>query len=145
MPNLDDISAEGATAPAADERVLIPNGVLTAAEGIAREALAEFAPRADVGEFVSFEALDEHTGLLRFATTRPGYPAWQWTVAVGRADAESELTVLEAELLPGEGALLAPEWLPWSERLAEYKAQQKLEAQARAEAGLDDDDSDDDE
>jgi hypothetical protein len=53
-----------------------------------------------------------------------------------------EPTVLEAELLPGEGALLAPDWVPWSERLEDYK---EAQAAAAAAAGVDelDDDSDD--
>ena len=47
---------------------------------------------------------------VRFASAQPGYPDWLWTVSV--ADVEGgEPTVLEAELLPGEGSLLAPDWL----------------------------------
>ena len=48
-------------------------------------------------------------------------------------------------LLPGENSLVAPDWVPWSERLADYKAlQAELEAQAaldaeEAEAGEDED------
>jgi hypothetical protein len=56
--------------------------------------------------------------------------------------------VLEAELLPGEGALLAPEWVPWAVRLAEYQAAQAALAAERgveAEDAADaDDDSDED-
>jgi hypothetical protein len=58
-------------------------------------------------------------------------------------------------MMPGEAALVAPKWVPWSERLADYKALQiELEAQAAAlaaeEAALaadseSDDDDDDDE
>ena len=32
--------------------------------------------------------------------------------------------MLEVELMPGDGALIAPDWLPWAERLAEYQAAQ---------------------
>ncbi|MGO2660544.1 DUF3027 domain-containing protein [Mycetocola reblochoni] len=122
----------------------LADGVLTAAEPLARDALAEVTARSDVGSLTGIEALDPITGLLRFACTRPGYPDWSWTVAVARVDDSSPTTVLEVELLPGDGSLLAPQWLPWSERLAEYKAQQKAEAEARAAAGLADGDTDDD-
>ena len=44
--------------------------------------------------------------------------------------------MLEAELMPGDGALLAPDWLPWAERLAEYQAAQA----ALAAEGLETDD-----
>src|SRR5690606_12091029 len=71
------------------------------------------------------------------------YPGWFWTVALA-AVAGSEPTVLELELLPGEDALLAPEWIPWSQRLEEFKAQQALAAQEAADSGDDGDDSDDD-
>jgi hypothetical protein len=77
---------------------------------------------------------------------------------------DEDPTVLEIELLPGDGALLAPEWVPWAERLAEYRAHQVELAEAAAADGgeadadggvddadgededddLDDDDDDDD-
>ena len=44
-----------------------------------------------------------------------------WTVSIARVG-DDEPTVLEAELLPREGALLAPDWVPWAERLADYQA-----------------------
>jgi hypothetical protein len=47
---------------------------------------------------------------------------------------------MEAELMPGEGALLAPDWVPWAERLEDYRAAQALIA---AEGGVDDLDDDD--
>ena len=36
-----------------------------------------------------------------------------------------EPSVLEVELMPGEGALLSPDWVPWIDRLAEYEAAQE--------------------
>ena len=53
-------------------------------------------------------------------------------------------------LLPGPDSLVAPDWVPWSERLADYKALQlELEKQAALEAeeaedSDDDEDTDDD-
>ncbi len=47
-----------------------------------------------------------------------GYRGWQWCVVVAGAPGTDAVTVSEVVLLPGEGALLAPEWVPWSERVA---------------------------
>ena len=47
----------------------------------------------------------------------PGYRGWCWAVTVVRAARSKTVTVDESVLLPGSGALLSPEWLPWRERL----------------------------
>ncbi len=46
-----------------------------------------------------------------------GYRGWRWAVTVARASRAKIVTVDEAALLPGPDAVLAPEWVPWSERL----------------------------
>jgi hypothetical protein len=45
--------------------------------------------------------------------------------------------------MPGEGALLAPDWVPWSERLEEYRAAQAAAGEPDETAVLDEDDPDD--
>lgn len=109
---------------------------------LAREALREITRDATVGELVGQR--DEGGGVttLSFAATMPGYPGWHWTVSVAELPGEAP-SVLEVELLPGDGALLAPDWVPWSERLEEYRAAQA--AAAAEAAGADDDEADDDE
>jgi hypothetical protein len=83
--------------------------------------LAAAAARAEAGE-----AVGEHLGVRAdgdrvvthfFAATVPGYAGWRWAVTVARAPRSRLVTVDEVVLLPGDGALLAPEWVPWSERL----------------------------
>lgn len=108
---------------------------------LAREALREITPDATVGELLGQRDEGEHVTTLSFAATMPGYPGWSWTVSVAELPDEAP-TVLEAELLPGDGALLAPDWVPWSERLEEYRAAQA--AAAEAEAAEDADDADED-
>ncbi|RKR75310.1 DUF3027 domain-containing protein [Frondihabitans australicus] len=110
---------------------------------LAREALLEITRDDTLGE--PLEVVDEADGTatVRFANTLPGYPGWKWTVSVAEVDGEDP-TVLETELVPGDGSLLAPDWVPWAERLAEYEASQ--EALHAAEGEHDgDDESDDDE
>lgn len=112
---------------------------------VAREALREITPDATVGELVSQTAEGDGVTTLAFAATMSGYPGWHWTVSVAELPDEAP-SVLEAELLPGEGALLAPDWVPWSERLEEYRAAQAaLAAEGALEHEGDDDADDDDE
>lgn len=52
-----------------------------------------------------------------FESKEPGYRGWRWAVTVARASRAKNVTLDETVLLPGSDALLAPEWVPWSERL----------------------------
>src|SRR5690625_7213956 len=47
----------------------------------------------------------------------PGSRGWSWVAVLARARRAKFATVAETALLPGDDALLAPEWEPWSERL----------------------------
>jgi len=103
---------------------------------------------AVVGEFL--EAVQEDEGLTSylFESTLKGYAGWRWSITLYQAAANQSATVSEVLMVPGESSLLAPAWVPWSERLADYKAlQAELEAQAAADAAEAEDaeDSDDSE
>lgn len=89
-------------------------------------ALAEITRPESVGDFIGRVDNEDGSYELIFACLLQGYPGWQWTVSLAEVDGDAP-TVLEAELLPTEGALVAPDWVPWSQRLAEY-----LEAQKQA-------------
>ena len=52
-----------------------------------------------------------------FACPHPGYQGWRWSVTVARASRAKVVTVDEVVLLPGEGSMLAPAWVPWAERI----------------------------
>ncbi|CAI9387105.1 DUF3027 domain-containing protein [Microbacterium sp. T2.11-28] len=117
---------------------------LLTAHDLARAALLEITPAATVGEPAGYTLEEGGVVSLRFYNRLAGYPNWFWTVSVAVVE-DAEPTVLEVELLPGEGALLAPDWVPWAERLADYQAAQA--ALAEAEGGDvegEDDDLDDD-
>lgn len=109
---------------------------------LAREALLEVTPESTVGAPVG--TVDEGDGVVSvlFANRLPGYPGWRWTVSVAKIG-DDEPTVLEVELMPGDGSLVAPEWVPWSERLAEYRAAQEHEGEDAADEDSDDEDYDD--
>ena len=119
---------------------------LLSAHDLARAALHEVTPASTIGEPAGYTLEDGGVVSLRFYNRLAGYPNWFWTVSVAVVEG-AEPTVLEVELLPGDGALLAPEWVPWAERLADYQAAQAALAEADdedAEEGIDDDLEEDD-
>jgi len=136
-----------------------PDELAAATRDLALAVLHEITPASTVGPVAGHTVEESGAVSLRFENRLPGYPGWFWTVTVAQVE-DSEPTVLEVELMPGDGALLAPDWVPWAERLAEYRAHQaELAAQAEADASEgepgepdgdaesdeSDDDSDDDE
>ncbi|PRI10278.1 DUF3027 domain-containing protein [Leucobacter massiliensis] len=143
-----DLSAEGDSAPSgapsADEALL-------AARDQARSALAEITDPRTVGADDGHEVHEDHVLTLFFECRLPGYPGWRWAATLARVDEGSPVNVLEVELLPGPGAVVAPEWVPWSVRLAQYRESQARQAADEAGAaeaaaaeladdGLDEDD-----
>lgn len=98
--------------------------VLAASIETARSALAEITPDETIGELVTTVAQGEHVVSLQFANLMSGYPGWLWTATLSRIDETEAVTVLEVELLPGEGAVLAPDWVPWTVRMADYQSAQ---------------------
>lgn len=118
------------------------DALAVAAHDVALAALHEITTPASVGDAAGYAIEADGTVSLRFANTLPGYPGWFWTVSVGQVEG-AEPTVLEAELLPGEDALLAPDWVPWADRLADYHAHQAELAAAAAGAEATDDDEQD--
>lgn len=126
---------QGEPSPVADER-------LTGAHDLALAALHEITAADTVGPAAGYTLEDDGVVSLRFHTRLSGYPGWFWTVSVAVVE-DSEPTVLEVELLPGDGALLAPDWVPWATRLAEYQAAQAAAAAEDADDEADDDDVDD--
>ena len=84
---------------------------------LARSAAVRRAGVLEVGEHVGVIPEDTRVATHLFECVHPGYPGWQWSVTVARAARARVVTVSEVTLLPGEGALLAPAWVPWSERI----------------------------
>lgn len=94
------------------------DAVLGNAVDLAREvAIGIAADPADVGEYLGHVVEGERLVSHRFACAARGYRGWEWTVTVARVPRGRTPTVCEAELLPGDDAILAATWVPWSERL----------------------------
>ncbi len=87
------------------------------ATDLARSAAEELAGSANVGDHVGVVADDERVVTHLFAALDPAYVGWRWAVTVTRASRAKIVTVDEVVLLPGPESLLAPDWVPWSERV----------------------------
>ena len=87
-----------------------------------------------VGDFIGSVDEGDDTVSYLFKSELKGYVDWRWSVTVYQPKG-AEPTLSEFVLLPGEDSLVAPDWVPWSERLADYKALQlELERQAALDA-----------
>lgn len=120
-----------------EETAITPDPVLLAARDVARRALSEITDAQTIGADEGHEVHEAHVLTLFFECRLPGYSGWRWAATLSRIDEHAEVNVLEVELLPGEGAVVAPEWVPWSVRLAQYRevqARQAADETAAAEA-----------
>ncbi|MEW9521170.1 DUF3027 domain-containing protein [Streptomyces tubercidicus] len=94
-----------------------PDRLCAEAVDLAREAAEEAALPGMVGEYIEAVADGDRVVTHLFACNEPGYRGWRWAATVARASRAKLVTLDEVALLPGPDALLAPEWVPWSERL----------------------------
>lgn len=107
---------------------------MTDLQQVAREAAIGASSGLAVGDLI--ERIDESepgVTTFLFESKLKGYVGWRWSVSL--FSAEQNVTVSEVDLVAGPGSILAPKWIPWAERLADYKAlQAALEEQAAQEA-----------
>lgn len=90
--------------------------VLTAAVDAARAAVVEFSGDT-VGEYLGVTFEDTTAATHRFLADVPGYGGWQWAVVVAAYPGSDHATISEVVLVPGPTALLAPQWVPWDQRI----------------------------
>jgi hypothetical protein len=98
----------------------VPDALCAAAIELAHAAAvldAGLGGASQVGAHVAVEADGERIVTHFFDCIDRGYIGWRWAVTVVRAPRAKVVTVDEVVLLPGPDALLAPAWVPWSERL----------------------------
>lgn len=114
-PTKETGPADAATARPAED------GVLAAAVELARSALVEDVDvPTSIGAHVGHRAEPVESGFALthlFAAELTGYRGWHWALTISRAEDSEHITVDESVLLPGDGAILVPAWLPWSERI----------------------------
>lgn len=123
MQNEDSVTSPLEQSPADSAVATVaewPEGlatVLTGAAAQARAAVVEFSEPEMVGDYLGVSYEDPNTATHRFLAHLPGYQGWQWAVVVAAYPGADHATVSEVVLVPGPTALLAPEWVPWDQRV----------------------------
>lgn len=107
-----------------------------AAGEVALPELFKAVPVEHVGPLIETKSHEELTLTLYYEAFVPGYPGWRWAVTVAQTGEDSNITVLETNLQPTEASLMAPDWVPWAERLANFRKAQARQAQEEAAAAL---------
>ena len=95
-----------------------PDPTLKGALDLAREAAESIAEAGTVGDHLGMEMVEDRVATHYFSCTAKAYPGWRWAITVARVPRSKVVTVSETNLVPGDGALLSPEWLPYADRLA---------------------------
>jgi hypothetical protein len=90
-------------------------------QALAEKAAKESAPANGVGKFLGTTEDDSKAISYRFAANLGGYVGWEWHVVVFQAKKTDAATISEVVLLPGKDSIIAPDWVPWSERRAELE------------------------
>jgi hypothetical protein len=84
---------------------------------LALAAAEDVAGIGEVGRHVGMLAEGDRVVTHLFECKERGYRGWNWAVTLTRAPRTKFVTLDETVLVAGDGSVLAPEWVPWSERL----------------------------
>ena len=106
-------------AAAVEEEAELPDltPILMGAVDQARAAIIEFSGEGVVGDYLGASFDDPASVTHRFLASMSGYHGWQWAVVLATYPGADHTTVSEVVLVPGPDALLAPQWVPWNERV----------------------------
>ena len=94
-----------------------PDQACAEAVDLARDAAVAVVGTDQVGDHLGVQAEGERIVTHLLDCADPAYAGWRWAVTVVRAPRTKAVTVSETVLLPGPEALLAPDWVPWHDRL----------------------------
>jgi hypothetical protein len=109
-----------------------PDAVLAAAVDAARTAVEGIAPAWQIGRHLGAKTEGDRLVTHLFESKLPGYLGWQWYAVLTRNSRSKVVTVDELGLLPSEDSIMAPEWVPWAERVRPEDEQGDEAAQAEA-------------
>jgi Protein of unknown function (DUF3027) len=94
-----------------------PDEACAQAVDLARAAAQDMAGTGQVGPHRGIEVDGDRLVTHLFDCQDPAYAGWRWAITVARASRAKLVTVSEGVLLPGPGSLLAPDWVPWRDRV----------------------------
>jgi hypothetical protein len=83
----------------------------------ARAAAQQEAGAQQVGAHVGVQIEPGGAATHLFEAELPAYRGWRWAVTVASAGAGTPVTISEVVLLPGDIAMVAPDWIPWQSRV----------------------------
>ncbi|WP_390896698.1 DUF3027 domain-containing protein [Pseudarthrobacter equi] len=109
-----------------------PDAFLAAAVDVARTALEGITSASDIGPHLAAKSEGDRLVTHLFESRLPGYSGWQWYAVITRNSRSKLVTVNELGLLPSEDSILAPEWVPWAERVRPEDAREEEHEQERA-------------
>lgn len=110
--------------------------ILAAAKDVALQGVQEIAPAHAIGLVHHVRAEEERLSTHLFECTLPGYRGWFWFATLSRAPRSRVATICEVGLLPGDDALIAPDWVPWADRVRPEDLQENA-AQENADSAED--------
>jgi hypothetical protein len=115
-----------------------PDAVLAAAVDTARTAIEGIAKASEIGDHLAARTEGDRVVTHLFESRLPGYLGWQWYAVLTRNSRSKVITVNELGLLPSEDSILAPEWVPWAERVRPEDAQEQDAEDAQDDAPAED-------
>lgn len=102
--------------------------ILAAAKDVALQGVREITPDHNIGLVHHVRPEEERLSTHLFECTMPGYRGWFWFATLSRAPRSKVATICEVGLLPGDDALIAPDWVPWADRVRPEDLEQKSSA-----------------
>lgn len=84
---------------------------------LALAAAEDVAGIGEVGRHVGMLAEGDRVVTHLFECKERGYRGWNWAVTLTRAPRTKFVTLDETVLVAGDQSVLAPDWVPWNERL----------------------------
>lgn len=125
----------GPAGPARRRRSSKPDQVLADAVEVARQGVLQIASPEQIGPGHQVRVEEDRLLTHLFECTLKGYRGWNWFATLSRVPRGKVATVCEIGLLPGDDALLAPEWVPWADRVRpEELAHEQAEKEAEEAA-----------
>lgn len=102
--------------------------ILAAAKDVALQGVREITLDHNIGLVHHVRPEEERLSTHLFECTMPGYRGWFWFATLSRAPRSKVATICEVGLLPGDDALIAPDWVPWADRVRPEDLEQESSA-----------------
>lgn len=96
---------------------MVVDAVAAGAVETARQAAVQDAGETRVGAHLEVFAEGPRVATHLFECSDPAYKGWRWSVTVARPPRARSVTVDEVVLVAGPESIVAPEWVPFGDRL----------------------------